>query len=84
MKEIEPDKDPNTWLIEAKLDEDVVGWELYDLTFDLPRSKAKSLKAVVEPARVPTIGPDFRVAQKITLGHNSNQPARVIDPLADH
>jgi hypothetical protein len=23
----EPDKDPNTWLIEAKLDEDVIDWE---------------------------------------------------------
>ncbi|HEY1478102.1 MAG TPA: hypothetical protein VGF37_10500 [Chthoniobacterales bacterium] len=27
----EPDKDPDTWIIEAKLDEDIVAWETVQL-----------------------------------------------------
>ena len=29
----EPDQDPNTWLIEAKLDEDILDWESVRLDF---------------------------------------------------
>jgi hypothetical protein len=29
----EPDQDPNTWLIEAKLDEDILDWETVRLDF---------------------------------------------------
>jgi len=29
----EPDKDPSTWLIEAKLDEDILDWESVRLDF---------------------------------------------------
>jgi hypothetical protein len=29
----EPDKEPNSWLIEAKLDEDIIDWETVRLDF---------------------------------------------------
>ena len=29
----EPDQDPNTWLIEAKLDQDILDWETVRLDF---------------------------------------------------
>ena len=31
----EPDKDPNTWLIEAKVDEDIFDWENVRLEFQI-------------------------------------------------
>jgi hypothetical protein len=41
----EPDQDPATWLIEAKLDQDILDWERAQV--DL-RSRPKSLKAVCQ------------------------------------
>jgi hypothetical protein len=38
--ETEPDQDPNTWLIEAKLGEDVLEWETARL--DLPMSEIEA------------------------------------------
>jgi hypothetical protein len=29
----EPDQDPNTWLIDAKLDQDILDWESWPLDF---------------------------------------------------
>jgi hypothetical protein len=42
----EPDQEPNTWLIQGKLSEDVLDWENGGSTFSLLKSRLKSLKAV--------------------------------------
>jgi hypothetical protein len=42
----EPDQDQNTWLVEAKLDEDILAWE--SVRLDFPRSTPKLLKAVCQ------------------------------------
>jgi len=48
----EPDKDPNTWLIEAKLDEDVVNWETVRLDFRFDEIKAEIVESSMsEPDR---------------------------------
>ena len=48
----EPDEDPNTWLIEAKLDEDVFEWENVRLDFRGSEIKAEIVEtAMTEPTR---------------------------------
>ncbi|MBV8142201.1 MAG: hypothetical protein JO279_12175 [Verrucomicrobia bacterium] len=48
----EPDKDPNTWLIEAKLDEDVLGWETIQLEFQSAEIEAEIVESSMsEPNR---------------------------------
>jgi hypothetical protein len=48
----EPDEDPNTWLIEAKLDEDVFEWENVQLDFRGSEIKAEIVEtAMTEPTR---------------------------------
>jgi hypothetical protein len=48
----EPDEDPNTWLIEAKLDEDVLEWENVRLDFRGSEIKAEIVEtAMTEPTR---------------------------------
>jgi hypothetical protein len=48
----EPDKDPNSWLIEAKLDEDVADWETVRLDFRSDEVKAEIVESSMsEPTR---------------------------------
>jgi hypothetical protein len=48
----EPDEDPNTWLIEAKLDEDVFEWESVRLDFRGSEINAEIVEtAMSEPTR---------------------------------
>jgi hypothetical protein len=48
----ELDKDPNTWLIEAKLDQDVFEWESVRLDFQGSEIKAEIVEATMsEPTR---------------------------------
>jgi hypothetical protein len=48
----EPDKDPNTWLIEAKLDEDVIHWETVRLDFRFEEIEAEIVESSLsEPNR---------------------------------
>jgi hypothetical protein len=48
----EPDEDPNTWLIEAKLEEDVFEWENVQLDFRGSEIKAEIVEtAMTEPTR---------------------------------
>jgi hypothetical protein len=48
----EPDKDPNTWLIEAKLEEDIFDWETVRLDFR-PGIEAEVLESSMsEPNRI--------------------------------
>ena len=48
----EPDEDPDTWLIEAKLDEDVFEWENVRLDFRGSEIKAEIVEtAMTEPTR---------------------------------
>ena len=48
----EPDEDPNTWLIEAKLEEDVFEWENVQLDFRGSEIKAEIIEtAMTEPTR---------------------------------
>ena|SRR5208282_5130749 len=48
----EPDKDPNTWLIEAKLDEDIVDWETVRLNFRFDEIEAGIVEgSMAEPNR---------------------------------
>jgi hypothetical protein len=48
----EPDEDPNTWLIEAKLDQDVFEWESARLDFRGSEIKAEIVEtAMSEPTR---------------------------------
>jgi len=41
----EPDQDPNTWLIEAKLDEDILDWETVRLDFRFSEIDAKIIES---------------------------------------
>jgi hypothetical protein len=48
----EPDEDPDTWLIEAKLDEDIFEWENVRLDFRGSEIKAEIVEtAMTEPTR---------------------------------
>jgi hypothetical protein len=48
----EPDKDPNTWLIEATLDEDVLRWETIQLDFQSAEIEAEIVESSMsEPDR---------------------------------
>jgi hypothetical protein len=48
----EPDRDPNTWLIEAKLDEDILDWETVRLDFRFPEIEAEIVESSMsEPNR---------------------------------
>jgi hypothetical protein len=48
----EPDKDPNTWLIEAKLDEDIIDWETVRLDFRFDQIEAEIVESSMsEPNR---------------------------------
>jgi hypothetical protein len=48
----EPDEDPNTWLIEAKLDQDVFEWQSVRLDFRGSEIKAEIVEtAMAEPTR---------------------------------
>ena len=48
----EPDKDPNTWLIEAKLDEDIIDWETVRLDFRFDEIEAEIVESSMsEPTR---------------------------------
>jgi hypothetical protein len=48
----EPDKDPNTWLIEAKLEEDVLNWETVRLDFRMDQIEAEIVESSMsEPNR---------------------------------
>ena len=44
----EPDQDPNTWLIEAKLDEDILDWESVRLDFRFSEIDAEIVEAVCQ------------------------------------
>jgi hypothetical protein len=49
----EPDKEPNTCLIEAKLEEDIPGWETARVDFHLPAIAAEILESsMAEPNRL--------------------------------
>ena len=39
----EPDQDPNTWLIEAKLDEDILDWETVRLDLFLSANPVRMI-----------------------------------------
>jgi hypothetical protein len=41
----EPDQDPNTWLIEAKLDENILDWESVRLDFRFSEIDAEILES---------------------------------------
>jgi len=48
----EPDQDPNTWLIEAKLDEDILDWETVRLDFRFSEIDAEIVESSMsEPNR---------------------------------
>jgi hypothetical protein len=48
----EPDRVPDTWLIEAKLDEDIVDWENVRLDFRFPEIQAEIIESSMsEPNR---------------------------------
>jgi hypothetical protein len=48
----EPDRDPGTWLIEAKLDEEIVDWETVRLDFHIPEIQAEIIESSMsEPNR---------------------------------
>jgi hypothetical protein len=49
----EPDQDPNTWLIEAKLGEDIVDWETVRLDFRFSEIDAEIVESSMsEPNRL--------------------------------
>ena len=49
----EPDKDSNTWLIDAKLDEDIINWETVRLDFRFDQIEAEIVESSMsEPNRV--------------------------------
>jgi hypothetical protein len=41
----EPDQDPNTWLIEAKLSEDVIDWETLRLDFRISEIESEIVES---------------------------------------
>ena len=48
----EPDRDPNTWLIEGKLDEDIIDWETVRLDFRFSEIDAEVVESSMsEPNR---------------------------------
>ena len=48
----EPDNEPNTWLIEAKLEEDIPDWESVRLHFESPGIEAEIVESSMsEPNR---------------------------------
>ena len=47
----EPDQDPNTWLIEAKLDEDILDWETVRLDFRFSEIDAEIVESMSKPDR---------------------------------
>jgi hypothetical protein len=48
----EPDKDPNTWLIEGKLDEDIINWETVRLDLRFSEIDAEVVESSMpEPNR---------------------------------
>jgi hypothetical protein len=48
----EPDKDPNTWLIEAKLDEDIIDWDTARLNCRYDQIEAEIVESSMsEPNR---------------------------------
>ena len=46
----EPDQDPNTWLIEAKLDENILDWESVRLDFRFSEIDAEILESSMSEA----------------------------------
>jgi hypothetical protein len=51
IPESEPDQDPGTWLVEAKLEENVLDWETVRLDFRSSEVEAEILEASMsEPA----------------------------------
>jgi hypothetical protein len=49
----EPDQDPNTWLIEAKLGEDILHWETVRLDFRISEIEAELVESSMsEPNRL--------------------------------
>lgn len=50
--ESEPDQDPKTWLIEAKLEEDIIDWETVRLDFRFHEIEAEIVESSMsEPNR---------------------------------
>jgi hypothetical protein len=48
----EPGSDPNTWLIEARLEEDIPDWESAQLHFESPGVEAEIIEVTIsEPTR---------------------------------
>jgi hypothetical protein len=48
----EPGSDPNTWLIEARLEEDIPDWESAQLHFESPGVEAEIIEvSISEPTR---------------------------------
>lgn len=51
IRESEPDQDPGTWIVEAKLDEDILDWETVRLDFRSSEIEAEILEtSMSEPA----------------------------------
>jgi hypothetical protein len=46
----EPDRDPNTWLIEAKLEEDILNWESVRLDFRFSEIDAEIVESSMSEA----------------------------------
>jgi len=51
----EPDRDPNSWLIEAKLDEDVINWETVRLDFRTNEIEAEIVESSMADAQRPFV-----------------------------
>ena len=47
----EPDQNPNTWLIEAKLDEDILDWESVRLDFRFSEIDAEIVESSMSKAK---------------------------------
>jgi hypothetical protein len=47
----EPDQNPNTWLIEAKLDEDILDWETVRLDFRFSEIDAEIVESSMSKAK---------------------------------
>jgi hypothetical protein len=51
----EPDRDPNTWLIEARLDEDIIDWVTVQLDFRISEIEAEIVESSMSEPRYLTI-----------------------------
>lgn len=51
----EPDQDPNTWLIEAKLEEDILDWETVRLDFRSSEIEAEIIESSMSETNYFTI-----------------------------